>query len=118
VRGEGLSPASRAELAAPQGAITTARQFPTLQPELPATQRRADLATGLGVIVFQGPQGRGFYKGGHDDGTANTWVCLEAGQRCVVLLSNDVRAEAAFPRLVRFVLGETGAPWDWEYGLR
>jgi hypothetical protein len=34
----------------------------------------------------------------------------------VVLLSNDVRAEALFPDLVRFVLGETGVPWDWEYG--
>jgi hypothetical protein len=24
-----------------------------------------------------------------------------------------VRAEPAFPRLVRFILGETGAPYDW-----
>jgi len=37
-------------------------------------------------------------------------------QRCVVVLGNDVRAEAAFPALVRFVLGETGVPWTWEYG--
>jgi hypothetical protein len=34
----------------------------------------------------------------------------------VVILSNDVRAEPAFPRLVAFVLGETGAPWTWEHG--
>jgi hypothetical protein len=34
----------------------------------------------------------------------------------VVILSNDVRSEAAFARLTKLVLGETGAPWRWEYG--
>jgi hypothetical protein len=33
----------------------------------------------------------------------------------VLLLANDVRAEASFADLVRFVLGETGVPYDWEY---
>lgn len=116
VRGEGLSPASRAELVRPQLAVTTATQFPSLQPELPVDRRRPDLAAGLGLIVFDGPQGRGFFKGGHNDSTANTWVCVETGRRCVVILSNDVRAEAAFPTLVAFILGETGVPYDWEYG--
>ena len=59
--------------------------------------------------------GRGFYKGGHDAQTANSFVCLERGRRCVLLLANDVRAEAGFGDLVRFVLGETGVPYDWEY---
>ena len=116
VSGVGLPPAARAELTKPQRAITTATQFPTLQPELPTTERRQDLAAGLGVIVFDGPQGRAFEKGGHDDITGNTWVCVEERRRCVLILSNDVRAEAAFPRLVKFVLGETAAPWRWLYG--
>lgn len=116
VSGVGLSSAGRAELTRPQLAITTATQFPTLQPELPVAQRRADLAAGLGVNVFNGPQGRGFEKGGHDDITGNTWVCIEARRRCVLFLSNDVRSEAAYPRLVKFTLGETGAPWRWHYG--
>jgi CubicO group peptidase (beta-lactamase class C family) len=116
INGVGLSPAGLDTLTAPQLPITTASQFPTLQPELPAEQRRADLAAGLGVIAFNGPQGAGFYKGGHDDITGNTWVCVKASRRCVVILANDVRAEAAFPRLVEFILGETGVPWRWEYG--
>ena len=116
VSGQGLSPAARAELTTPQRAITTATQFPTLQPELPPDERRADIAAGLGVLVFQGPQGRAFEKGGHDDITGNTFICVEARRRCVLILANDVRAEAAFPRLVKFVLGETGAPWRWVYG--
>jgi CubicO group peptidase (beta-lactamase class C family) len=116
VRGDGLSERSRAELVKPQLPITTASQFPTLQTELPPTQRHAALAAGLGVVVFDGPHGRGFMKGGHNDSTGNTMVCIERGRRCVVILANDVRAEPAFPALVRFVLGETGAPWRWEYG--
>ncbi len=67
-------------------------------------------------MTFRGPQGAGFYKGGHDDATGNTWVCVQQNKRCVVILGNDVRAEAAFPQLVRFAIGETGAPWTWEYG--
>jgi len=117
IRDEGLSMAARAEITRPQLPITTRTQFPTLQPELPAAERRPDLAAGLGLITFTGPQGRAFEKGGHNDTTGNSWVCVERRRSCVVLLSNDVRAEAAFPGLVRFILGETGAPYSWTKGL-
>lgn len=116
VRGEGLSPASHAEMLRPQLPITTASQFPTMQDELPPGQRRPDLQAGLGVVTFSGPQGPGFFKGGHNDSTGNTLVCLKDSRRCVVILSNDVRAEPGFAELVRMILGETGVPYDWEYG--
>ena len=66
--------------------------------------------------MFEGPQGPGFFKGGHNEITGNTMVCIETRQRCVVILSNDVRAEAGYADLVRFILGDTGVPYDWEYG--
>ncbi len=116
VRGDGLSPASRTEMTRPGLHITTAHQFPDFGAELPPAAQRKDLNAGLGVVVFDGPQGHGFYKGGHDGQTANTLVCLEQGLRCVLILSNDVRAEAGFAGLVRFILGDTGVPYDWEYG--
>ncbi len=115
VRGDLLSAASRREFSRPQLAITTAVQFPSLQEELPPGKRKKDLAAGLGVIVFDGPQGHGFAKGGHNDSTGNMALCLETKQRCVVVLGNDLRAEAAIPYLVGFILGETGMHWDWEY---
>jgi hypothetical protein len=118
VRGDGLSQAARAEMVSPSLRIGTATQFPNFAPYLPEAEQRKDLAAGLGVIVFEGPQGLGFYKGGHDGQTANTFVCLERGRRCVLILANDVRAEARFADLVRFVLGETGVPYEWEYGDR
>jgi CubicO group peptidase (beta-lactamase class C family) len=116
VRGDGLSAASRAEMTKPQVHLTTAHQFPPFGAGLPVNQQRKDLYAGLGIVVFDGPQGPGFYKGGHDGQTANTMVCIEASQRCVVILSNDVRGEAGFADLVRFILGDTGVPYDWEYG--
>jgi CubicO group peptidase (beta-lactamase class C family) len=116
MRGEGLAPSSRAEMTRPQLPITTATQFPTLQAELPPERRHAQLAAALGVIAFSGPQGPGFFKGGHNDSTGNMLVCLERQRRCVVLLSNDVRAEALFPGIVQRILGDTRLPWSWEYG--
>jgi CubicO group peptidase (beta-lactamase class C family) len=118
VSGKGLSRAARAEMVKPQLHIGTRTQFPSLQPELPAGRQRKDLYAGLGVVVFDGPQGHGFYKGGHDEQTGNTLVCIEAQERCVLILANDVRAEAGFAELVRFVLGDTGVPYEWEYGAQ
>jgi CubicO group peptidase (beta-lactamase class C family) len=117
VRGDGLAASSRNELTKPQLHITTAHQFPLFRlPDLPASDQRKDLFAGLGVVVFEGPQGPGFFKGGHNEITGNTMVCIETRQRCVVILSNDVRAEAGYADLVRFILGDTGVPYDWEYG--
>lgn len=116
VRGDGLTAASRAEITKPVFHIATASLFPMFLPDLPVSEQRKDLYSGLGVVVFDGPQGHGFYKGGHDGQTANTMVCVEKSQRCALILANDVRAEAGFAELVRFILGDTGVPYDWEYG--
>jgi CubicO group peptidase (beta-lactamase class C family) len=116
LRGDGLSKASRAEMTRPQLHLTTAHQFPNFGTALPPSEQRKDLYAGLGVVVFDGPQGHGFFKGGHNEQTANTVVCVEKSQRCVLILSNDVRAEAGFAEIVKFILGDTGVPYDWEYG--
>jgi CubicO group peptidase (beta-lactamase class C family) len=118
IRHEGLSAASYAEMLKPQLHIGTAHQFPNFAPELPVERRRKDLFAGLGLIVFDGPQGRGFFKGGHDGQTANMLVCIEKKRDCVLIMSNDVRAEAGFAELINFILGDTGMPFDWEYGDR
>jgi CubicO group peptidase (beta-lactamase class C family) len=114
VRGDGLTAASLAEMTKPYLHITTAHQFPLFLPDLPVSAQREDLYAGLGVVTFKGPQGHGFYQAGHDGQTANTMLCIEAGQRCVVILSNDVRSEAGFADLVRSILGDTGVPYEWE----
>lgn len=116
VRGGGLSRSAAAERVRDSLPITTATQFPNFLPDVPADKRVPGLAAGIGVIAFTGPQGPGWFKGGHNEATGNTLVCVERGERCVLILANDVRAERAFPMLVKAALGETGAPFGWEYG--
>ena len=115
VSGTGLSRRSFEDMLRPQLPITTAAQFPTLQPEVLVDRRFPDLASGLAVETFKGPQGPGFYKGGHNDITANALLCVRRGRRCMVLLGNDVRVEALFPEIARAVLGETGTSWKWKF---
>ena len=116
VRGDGLSPASRAALARGWLPIASRHQFPPFEEGSAAWPRR--LAAGLGVVTFQDRSGgAGWFKGGHNDTTANMVICLDAKRRCVVMLSNDVRAERIYPELARRVLGENDMPWAWEYNF-
>lgn len=115
VRGDGLSRATRAEMVRPQAPITSAHQFPSLAPDTNPANVAIGLSAGLGLVTFQGPRGEVWFKGGHNEWTGNMVVCIERERRCLVLLSNDVRAERIYPDLVRAVLGETGLPWRWEY---
>ncbi len=114
--GRGLSKKARAELLRPDLPIRSRSQFPTLGGDAPATEQPAGVASSVGLITFGGPQGPAFFRGGHNDLTGNSLVCLEKSQRCVLIMSNDVRAEAAFPMIVRDILGGTGAPWRWIFG--
>lgn len=115
--GEGLSKKMRAEWVRAQLPIRSARQFPTLSIR-ETTDPRAEaigLSAGLGVEVWQGPNDRGFAKGGHNDWTGNMVICQETEQRCLVMLANSVRAEIIFPDIAEIVLGETDYPWWWTY---
>ena len=116
VRGEGLSPASRAEMVRPQFPITSSHQFPTLEAGTEPRNAEIGLSAGLGLVTFQDATGPAWFKGGHNDFTGNMVIGLEKGKRCLVMLANDVRAERIYPVLARAILGETRMPWTWEYG--
>ena len=98
----------------PQLAITTPSQFPTFREATSPAMQAIKLSAGLGLVTFEGPFGPAFFKGGHDDGTANQAICVEKGRRCVLFLSNDVRAESLYQRLTEATLGDPGMPWSWE----
>jgi hypothetical protein len=62
--------------------------------------------------------GPGFFKGGHNNIIGDQAICVEKTRRCVLFLSNDVRAESIFQRLAEAALGDLGMPWSWEGALR
>lgn len=113
MRGDGLSPAGREAMVKAWLPVASRRQFPTFD------AARADwpqgLAAGLGVLTFRQGASTAWYVAGHDEWSANLALCVEQGRRCVVMLSNDVRAERLFPELARLALGDVALPWAWEY---
>lgn len=115
LRGEGLRDETRAEMVSPQRPITSAHQFPTL--DTPCKDHgHINLAAGLGLVTFESERERVWFKGGHDTGTGNLLICIEAEKRCLVMLANDVRAERIYPALSKAILGDLNFPWTWEYG--
>lgn len=115
VRGEALTPSSRALFAAPQLPILSAEQFPTFREGTDPRGPQIGLSAGLGVVTFQGDKGAAWFKGGHNDSTGNFVVCQEATRDCLVLMANSVRAELIYPELAAFALGDTALPFWWEY---
>ena len=116
--GRGLSARSRAEMTRPQLPIVSAHQFPTLDEARGGYDRTHKLAAGLGLVVFEGRYGKAFMKGGHDDQTDNMALCVEARRTCILMMSNSGVGARIYPALAAALLGETGAPWDWEYNPR
>lgn len=114
-RGEGLSDKAHDEMLSPQIAITSQHQFPTLDPAIEPANRKIALAGGLGVVVFKGPYGATWFKGGHNDTTDNQVVCVEGQKRCILLMTNSGVGQRIFPALVKQIMGEPGVPWSWEY---
>jgi CubicO group peptidase (beta-lactamase class C family) len=115
VSGRGLSAKAAAERTRPSFPIVNAHQFPPTLTGGNPDNAKIGLAAGIGVVVFDGPQGHAFFKGGHNDITDNTMVCVERGQRCIVILTNSGVGQRIFPPLVEAALGDTGMPWAWEY---
>jgi CubicO group peptidase (beta-lactamase class C family) len=114
IRGTGLSPRVHAELSRPQLPIRSARQFPTFSDEVDPRLGEIALAAGLGVVTFQDLNGPNWFKGGHNDVTGNMVICQPRHRRCLVMLSNDVRAEIIYPEIATRVLGEIRLPWRWD----
>ncbi|WP_287129828.1 hypothetical protein [Candidatus Cyanaurora vandensis] len=68
----------------------------------------------MGWGIFKTPCGDSYFKEGHDDGTANYMLCIQRKRRCILLMSNSVRAEGIFVALVDNLLGPVNLPWQWE----
>lgn len=114
--GQGLSAKARAELVKPSMPIVSNTQFPPFVIRDNPDNAKIGLAGGIGVVVFDGPQGRVFFKGGHNEITDNQMICVDRSARCILMLTNSGVGARAFPALTDAALGDIGMPWLWEYG--
>jgi CubicO group peptidase (beta-lactamase class C family) len=113
MQGRGLSPASRAEMLAPQIRITSAHQFPTLDPETTTANDAIALSYGLGWGVYTTPLGRAFFKAGHDDGWRHYAVGFANGSG-LLIMTNSSNGEAMYRELLEQILGNPYTPIEWE----
>lgn len=116
VSGWRLSAKTRAELDKGSFPILSRSQFPPFLIRDNPDNAKIGLQAGIGMVVFQGPGGRAFYKGGHNDITDNHLACVEKNKRCVVVLTNSGVGQKIIPGVVKAALGDIGSPWTWEYG--
>ena len=114
LRGQGLSPAARAQMFSPQIRIQSAKQFPTLAPETTTENDGIRLSYGLGWGLFWSPFGKAFFKEGHDEGTENHAVCFDERKTCLLVLTNSSNGHSLFKDLLEAVLADRSTPWNWD----
>lgn len=113
-RGDGLSAKARREMVRRQTLIDSPFQFPTLTEERTDKWRAIELGYGLGWGLFKSPYGDAFFKEGHDDGTSNYALVVDARRNGIVMMANSNRAEMLFVSLVDALLGPVHLPVAWE----
>ena len=113
MRGKRLSSKTWHQMLSPQIAINSKRQFPSLNNDTTADNRKIQLSYGLGWGLFTTPYGRAFFKEGHDDGWVNYVIGFPDKKIALVIMCNDSNGESIFKELVEKLTGVT-IPWYWE----
>jgi CubicO group peptidase (beta-lactamase class C family) len=114
MRGDGLTPAARAEMLRPQVRIRSAHQFPTLLAETTHRDDAIALSYGLGWGVLRSPYGPAFFKEGHDDGWENYMIAFDGPKTGLIVMTNSSNGESIFRELLTTLIGDTFTPWEWE----
>lgn len=115
VRGDLMKTETQEEQLKSTMPITSRHQFPPWDTTPGTAHETAGLGAGVGVKLFTGPKGPGFFHGGHNEKTDNLLVCLLETQECAILLMNTAKGHLVFPQLVKELLGDTGMPWSWHF---
>ena len=113
MQGKRLSSKTWHQMLSPQIAINSKRQFPSLNNDTTADNRKIQLSYGLGWGLFTSPYGRAFFKEGHDDGWVNYVIGFPDKKIALVIMCNDSNGESIFKELVEKLTGVT-IPWYWE----
>jgi CubicO group peptidase (beta-lactamase class C family) len=106
---------SRQLMFSPQIQILSAHEFPPLATETHAAADGAiRLSYGLGWGLFWTPDGKAFFKEGHDDGWRHYVVCFDRPKAGILIMTNSSNGEDMYDGLLRTLLRDTFTPLDWE----
>jgi len=111
---QGLDPKLRNEMIAPQIAIDSKYQFPTLSDETTEENKDIQLSYALGWGFFKSKYGRAFFKEGHDDAWRHYNVNFPDKNISIIIMTNSANGESIFKELLEKIIGDDQTPWEWE----
>jgi CubicO group peptidase (beta-lactamase class C family) len=100
------------KMLAPQLAIHSAHQFPSLATETTTANDAIQLSAGLGWGLYNSTYGAAFFKGGYDDGWRHQGICFLNGSG-LLIMTNSSNGDKIFKPLFESILGKTSYPFDW-----
>jgi CubicO group peptidase (beta-lactamase class C family) len=98
----------------PQIRIQAKHQFPTLEPSTGDANEAIRLSYGLAWGLYWSPNGKAFFKEGHEDGFRNYAVVFDQAKSGIVIMTNSSNGEGAFKDLLETLLRDTFTPIEWE----
>ncbi|MBE0664219.1 MAG: serine hydrolase [Candidatus Aminicenantes bacterium] len=114
MQGKGLKKSSRQMMLAPQIAIRSRHQFPSLAEEVTDQNDSIALSYGLGWGLFKCQYGRAFFKEGHGEGWQNYNVNFPDRKISIIIMTNSDNGEKIFKDVLEKTIGDTFTPWEWE----
>jgi CubicO group peptidase (beta-lactamase class C family) len=114
MQGKLLRTETKEMMLAPQIAILSKHEFPTLQTETSEENKKIRLSYGLGWGLYWTPYGKAFFKEGHDDGWRNYTVCFDDAGIGIVIMTNSANGEGIYKELLETIQKNTFTPIEWE----
>ncbi len=93
--------------------VNSKRMFPTIGGDTTTENQAIELSSGLGWGLLNCPYGKGFFKGGHDDGWEHYNINFIDKGISVLLMTNSSNAESIFKELLEKSIGDVYTPWKW-----
>ncbi len=113
MQGSRISQKSWNEMFTPQIRIYSAGQFPSLRNDKTGKNDKIELSYGLGWGLMKTPDGKAFFKEGHDDGWTHYAIGFPDKGTAMLIMTNSSNGEKIFTRMVEKIMG-VNIPWKWE----
>lgn len=110
---KGLSKRGYDQLLSPQILVKSKRGFGPLKDTLTTDNDRIKLAWGMGIGLFESPDGPAFFHTGRGQANINYMVAYPDKGIAVVLLSNSENYERVYGAVLEACIGDKNSPLTW-----
>jgi CubicO group peptidase (beta-lactamase class C family) len=94
--------------------IYSKHEFPSLDSETTDENKTIRLSYGLAWGLYWTPNGKAFFKEGHDEGWRNYTACLDEKKTGMFIMTNSSNGEGIYKDLLETLLKNPYTPIEWE----